>query len=134
MAKTQGNNRNKLTDKEEEIMLMFWQHGPLYVKEVVELLPEPHPHVNTVSTFVRALEAKGFLSHESIGGSFRYFAAKSIDDYRRRTVGEMIRSYFNNSYKSAVCSLVEDEMLSVEELRELVEMMETKATQKTAKQ
>lgn len=119
----------KLTDKEEEIMLIFWQHGPLFVKEVMELLPEPRPHVNTVSTFVRALESKGYLHHESVSGSYRYFAAKPIEDYRRRTVGEMIRNYFNNSYKGVVCALVEDEKLSVDELRELIEMMETKSAE-----
>lgn len=39
----------KLTDKEEEIMLIFWQNGPLFVKEIMELLPDPKPHVNTIS-------------------------------------------------------------------------------------
>lgn len=120
-------NKVKLTDKEEEIMLLFWQHGPLFVKEVMELLPEPRPHVNTVSTFVRALESKGYLSHESVSGSYRYLAAKPLEDYRRRTVGEMIRNFFNNSYKGAVCSLVEDEKLSADDLRELIKIMETKS-------
>ncbi|MDE6528391.1 MAG: BlaI/MecI/CopY family transcriptional regulator [Muribaculaceae bacterium] len=121
--------KTKLTDKEEEIMLLFWQNGPLFVREVMELLPEPRPHVNTVSTFVRALESKGYLSHEAVSGSYRYFAAKPIEDYRRRTVGEIIRNYFNNSYKGAVCSLVEDEKLSANELRELIEIMETKSAE-----
>lgn len=124
----------KLTDKEEEIMLIFWQNGPLFVKEVMDLLPEPHPHVNTVSTFVRALESKGYLSHESLSGSYRYFAIRPIEDYRRRTVGDMIRNYFNNSYKGAVCSLVEDEKLSVDELRELIEMMESRSTKRKSPQ
>lgn len=116
--------KNKLTDKEEEIMLLFWQNGPLFVKEAVDMMPKPKPHVNTISTYVRALESKGYLSHEAIGGSFRYFAVKPMEEYRRRTVGEMIRNYFNNSYQGIVCSLVEDDKISVDELRELVDMME----------
>ncbi len=39
----------------------------------------------------------------------------------------MIRNYFNNSYKEAVCSLVDNEEFSAEELRELLEMIETKS-------
>ena len=117
----------KLTDKEEEIMLIFWQNGPLFVKEIMELLPDPKPHVNTISTFVRALEAKGYVTHEAVSGYYRYFAAKPIEEYRRRTGGEMISNYFNNSYKEAVCSLVDNEEFSAEELRELLEMIETKS-------
>ena len=31
----------KLTNREEEIMEIFWDKGPLFVKEVIERLPEP---------------------------------------------------------------------------------------------
>ena len=54
-----------LTKKEEEIMDFFWEKGPLFVKEIVALYNEPRPHVNTVSTFVRILENRGFVKHEA---------------------------------------------------------------------
>ncbi len=60
----------EMTDKEEELMRIFWNHGPMFVREIVELYPEPRPHFNTLSTFVRNLEQKGFVSHEAVGGSF----------------------------------------------------------------
>ena len=53
----------ELTAKEEEIMNFFWQHGPLYVKEILEFYEDPRPHFNTVSTIVRGLEEKGYTSH-----------------------------------------------------------------------
>ena len=49
----------EMTDKEEELMRIFWNHGPMFVREIVELYPEPRPHFNTLSTFVRNLEQKG---------------------------------------------------------------------------
>ena len=49
----------KLTRREEELMRCFWEHGPLFVRELVALATEPKPHFNTLSTMVRALEAKG---------------------------------------------------------------------------
>ena len=52
-------------------MGMFWSHGDMFVREVVERFDEPRPHFNTVATFVRGLEAKGFLRHERLGNSFR---------------------------------------------------------------
>ncbi len=45
-------------------------------------------------------------------------------------MGEMIRNFFQNSYKGVVCSLVEEEMLSVDELRELIDMMESNTKNK----
>ena len=47
----------KLTRREEELMRCFWSHGPLFVRELVDLAPEPKPHFNTISTMVRGLEA-----------------------------------------------------------------------------
>lgn len=120
-----GKSIDELTDKEEEIMRIFWQASePLYVKDVLSELPTPPPHVNTISTFVRGLETKGFLAHEDMGTAYRYYPIKPMEEYRKKTFSEMIRNYFNNSYKSAVCSLVEDDKLSIEELRELLDMIE----------
>ena len=48
-----------LTAKEEEIMGFFWEKGPMFVKQLVELYEEPRPHFNTQSNIVRALEEKG---------------------------------------------------------------------------
>lgn len=53
-----------LTAKEEEIMGYFWEKGPLFVKQLLDFYDEPRPHFNTLSTIVRGLEEKGFLSHE----------------------------------------------------------------------
>ncbi|MBD5180086.1 MAG: BlaI/MecI/CopY family transcriptional regulator, partial [Bacteroidales bacterium] len=55
--------KDKLTPKEEELMQLLWEHGPILISKLVELYPEPKPHFNTVSTVVRRLEAKGFVGH-----------------------------------------------------------------------
>ena len=60
-----------LSAREEEIMGFFWEKGPLFVKEIVGLYEEPRPHFNTLSTFVRALEEKGYLSHRTFGNTKR---------------------------------------------------------------
>ena len=116
----------EMTDKEEELMRIFWNHGPMFVREIVELYPEPRPHLNTLSTFVRNLEQKGFVSHEAVGGSFRYYAVARKEDFRRKTLGTLIKNYFGNSYFGAVSTLVEEEKISVDELKELIDMVENK--------
>ena len=59
----------KLTKKEEELMQIFWERGPMFVKDIVPLYDEPKPHFNTISTMVRTLESKGFLDHEAFGNT-----------------------------------------------------------------
>lgn len=119
-------NRTKivLTEKEEEIMKLLWEHGPMFVRQMVEYYNEPKPHVNTVSTLVRILEQKGYVGHEAVGGSHRYHAIARMEDFRRKTFGELIRNYFGNSYMGAVSALVEEEKISVDELKKLIEQVE----------
>ena len=121
-----GRKRQVLTEKESYIMQMLWSRGPMFVKEMVELYPDPRPHVNTVSTTVRILEDKGYVAHESPGGSPPSLAVARMEDFRERSLADLVRNYFNNSYKSAVSALVEDEKISIDELREIIDIIERK--------
>ena len=113
-----------LSPKEEQIMQFFWEEGPLSVREMVALYPEPRPHFNTVSTFVRGLEEKGFVSHHAIGKSFQYYAAVSKEEYKHRTLKGLISKYFNNSYMGAISALVKEEEISVSDLKTLIHEVE----------
>ena len=114
----------KLSDRETEIMGMLWKQGPLYVRQMVEGYPDPKPHFNTVSTTVRILEDKGYVGHESISGSHRYFAIAQASDFAERSLAQVIKSFFDGSARAAVSALVKEEKLSGEELREIIEMVE----------
>lgn len=116
----------KLTAKEEEVMNVLWKHGPMFVKEIVANMPDPKPHVNTVSTYVRILEQKGVVEHEDMGNSFRYKAVLPKEKMRRKTLGSVLRNYFDNSSKGLVSALVEEEKLTVDDLKELISIIESK--------
>ncbi|MEA4903731.1 MAG: BlaI/MecI/CopY family transcriptional regulator [Petrimonas sp.] len=113
-----------LTAKEEEIMRYFWENDVLFVKQLVEMYPDPKPHFNTLSTYVRSLEEKGLLSHEAFGTTYRYFAVVSEEEYRNGTLRNMVRKYFDNSYLSVVSSLIKEQDISVEEVRKLLDGVE----------
>lgn len=117
---------NRLTDKEAQIMNLLWEHGPMFVREMLPHYAEPRPHFNTVSTTVRILEEKGYVAHEAVGSSHRYYAVARPDDFRSRSLAQVVKSYFNNSYASAVSALVEEEKISVDELRHIIEMVESR--------
>lgn len=125
------NSNRRLTEKETEIMRMLWRDGELTVREMLEHYPEPRPHFNTVSTTVRILEQKGHVAHREEGGGYRYYAVSRMEDFRDRSLAEVVRNYFDNSYRSAVSALVEEEKISVDDLRELIAMIDGKSESST---
>ncbi len=121
-----GRKKQMLTEKEMVLMQMFWQHGELFVREMLDLYPDPKPHFNTLATTVRILEGKGYVGHRVMGGSHQFYALAREEDFRSRTLAEVIRNYFGNSYKNVVSCLAEEEKISVEELKEIIELVEKK--------
>ena len=66
------------------------------------------------------------MGHEEVGESYRYHAAVGPDIFRSRSLAQVVKNYFNNSYTQAVSALVEDEKVSVDELRAIIEMIENR--------
>lgn len=115
---------DKLTPKEEELMRLLWENGPIAISGLVELYPEPKPHFNTVSTVMRRMEGKGFVGHEEVAGTFHYFAKVEKEYFRSRSLGNFIKNYFGGSYYGAVSSLVAEDKISADELKELLKLIE----------
>lgn len=113
-----------LTAKEEEVMGFFWTKGPLFVKEMLAFYDDPKPHFNTLSTIVRGLEEKGYVAHRAFGNSYQYYAVVSEEGFGRSSLKNIIRKYFNNSYLSAVSSLVKEENISIDDLKALIKEVE----------
>ncbi|MBO4560417.1 MAG: BlaI/MecI/CopY family transcriptional regulator [Bacteroidaceae bacterium] len=114
----------RLSRKEENIMELFWQNGPMTVNDLLELYTDPKPHFNTVSTQVRTLEKNGFLSHDKEGMGYRYHAIISRDEYSNASIGRIVSHCFENSYIDAVSALVKDEKITVDELKDLIRRIE----------
>jgi BlaI family penicillinase repressor len=120
----------KLTNKEEEIMHILWKLKKAFVKEVMAEITEDQPHYNTLSTIVRNLEEKGFVSHNAFGNTHQYFPIVSIEDYRKRFMNTAIDNYFNSSYKNMVSFFAKEEKISAAELREILTMIENQEEKK----
>lgn len=107
-------------------MKVIWEHKKIFAKEVREALPDPKPHISTVSTMIRRLVEKGFLKVEDFGSTHRYSPVISMKDYTRRFVKPLLAGLFGNSIKNAVTFFAEQEEISVEELKEITRMIEKK--------
>ena len=116
--------KQDLTAKEEEAMNIFWEKGPQFVKDMLELYPDPKPHFNTLSTVVTTLEDKGFVAHKAIGRSYQYYAVITAEQYHKKTLSNVIGRYFSGSYVNAISALVKEEHISVDELKQLIDEVE----------
>ena len=114
----------KLTNKEREVMELFWQHGPMFVRELLEHYEEPRPHFNTLSTIVRRLEHEGYIGHKQYGSTYQYHALITEQDYAKRNIFRLVDDYIEDSYKGLVSTFLKEEKLSVDELRELIFQVE----------
>ncbi len=107
-------------------MNFFWDKGALFVKQIVEFYPEPRPHYNTISTMVRALEEKGFVTYMPFGNTYQYYPVISKEAYNAKNLQGIVRQYFGNSFRRVVSTLIEEEDLSLDDLRELIREIELK--------
>ena len=114
----------KLTNKEEEIMHILWKLEHAFVKDVMAAIKTDKPHYNTLSTMIRNLEEKGYVSYEAFGKTHRYFPIVTKEDYRNKFMNTAIDNYFNSSYKNVVSFFAKEEKISVDELKEIIRLIE----------
>jgi predicted transcriptional regulator len=114
----------KLTNKEEEIMKILWQLKKAFVKEIMAEIKDDQPHYNTLSTIVRNLEDKNYVSHEAFGNTHRYYPLISKEDYRKKYINSTLADYYDNSYKSMVSFFAKEDKISVAELKEIINLIE----------
>lgn len=116
----------ELTKAEEQIMQVLWEMESALVKELIERLPTPKPAYNTVSTIVRILEQKKFVSHTSEGKSHKYHPLISKKDYTKMFMKGFVSRYFSGSYQQMVSFFTKEDNLSLDELEELLTDLKNK--------
>lgn len=114
----------ELTRAEEQIMQVLWKLEKAFVKEVIDVLPEPKPAYNTVSTIIRILETKGFVDHEAFGKSHRYFPVISKEQYKSFATEKLLTNYFSNSIEKMFSFFVKKEKIDLNEADEILKLIE----------
>jgi len=114
----------ELTRAEDQVMQILWQLEKALVKDIIERMPSPKPAYNTVSTIVRILETKGFVSHKAYGKTHEYFPLVSKEKYTRFYLNNLIKGYFNGSFQNLVSFFAQQEKLDTKEINQLVKYLE----------
>ncbi|WP_035756366.1 BlaI/MecI/CopY family transcriptional regulator [Hugenholtzia roseola] len=110
----------ELTKAELQIMQLLWQLEKAFVKDLLEKIPEPKPNYNTVSTIIRILEQKGFVSHQAYGNTHQYYPLISQEQYQEFALKELTKNFFGGSLKSLLSFFMKKNDLSLEDLNDIL--------------
>ena len=114
----------KLATKEEEIMRLFWKHGDMFIRDLLNYYEEPKPHYNTLATQVKFLEEKKFLGRRPMGNSNQFYVLISEKEYKGSALHSIVSRYYDNSYTSVVSHFIEEEVMNLDELKALINQIE----------
>ena len=117
--------RPRLGDVELDVLRVVWRRGRATVHEVREAFgPERPLAYTTVLTTLRNLERKGYVTHVVAGRSHVFRAVASQDEVARSRLKDLLARLFGGSPVHLVRTLLEEEDLSREEIRELRKRIE----------
>jgi len=117
----------KLTQAEEQIMHALWalKNGG-FLKEIIEQLPEPRTHHNTVATLLKILVEKQFVGIQNPNRNNFYVPLVSKEAYTEQRIAGLTDRFFEGSYSNVISFLVDKKQLSIKELELLITQLKNK--------
>ena len=112
-----------LTKAEEQIMQVLWKLEKAFLGEIVDAMPNPKPHQNTVATLLKILVEKEFVGIIVMGRNHQYHPAVSREEYSKRSIKQLAKNYFEGSFSNVVSFLIKENNISVEELETLLQQI-----------
>ena len=109
-----------LTRAEEQVMQVLWKLGKAFLRDIVEAMPNPKPHQNTVATLLKILIEKEFVGIRVMSRHHEYMPLVTKEEYSKRTMKQMVKGYFEGSFTNVVSFMVKENNISIEELENLL--------------
>ena len=108
------------TPAEARLLKALWALKQGTVEQIVSFFPPAEqPNYKTTHTFLRIMEAKGFVTHTTRGKVFVFEPVVSEHEVAQASVKSLLRQRFGGSVRGLMVSLLEAESLESEQLREL---------------
>ena len=115
----------ELTQRELEIMHIFWDRGESTAADIRDALDEKGRELalTTVATLVRILLDKHFLTQTGFERPFRFEPARTFEEVSRSILGELVEKVFGGSRSRLLVQLLGDEKLTPMERQRLQEIL-----------
>jgi BlaI family transcriptional regulator, penicillinase repressor len=110
-----------LTKAEEQVMQVLWKLKEGFIRDLMDALPSPKPHQNTVATVIKILVEKEFVGIRVYGRQHQYYPLVSKEAYSKATMKTLVKSYFGGSFSEAVSFMVKENNISLEDLETLLQ-------------
>jgi predicted transcriptional regulator len=120
--------RRPLTATELEMMNVIWRVGSCTVSQVQDALrPDRELAYSSVSTIIRILEQKGFVTSSKVGRGHLYAAAMPKRDYQALSLEHVVKQVFDDTPSLLVQRLLDSKNLTEHELGEIRALLRRKA-------
>lgn len=114
----------ELTKAEERIMQLLWKLEKAFTREILDEFESHIPSYTTVATVLTVLEQKGFVAHEKLGNSKRYYPLTTKEEYSDFALNNVVGKYFEGSLSKLVSFFTEKKDMDLEELNEIMDIIE----------
>tara|TARA_B100001245_G_C22759881_1_gene367703 strand:- start:2 stop:373 length:372 start_codon:yes stop_codon:yes gene_type:complete len=114
----------ELTQRELTTLEILWEIEKGFVNDVLEMYPEPKPPYTTISSIIRILETKGYVSHKAYGKTHEYFPIVSRIKYKKHVVKDLVKNFFGGSLNNVVSFMAEEDELSEKDIKEISDLID----------
>lgn len=115
----------KLSNAEEKLIELIWKKEKVFMKDLIDLYPEPKPAKTTIATLLKRMQEKGFVGYNQMGNSRQYYALVDKSDYFSNHLNGIIKNYFDNSALTFASFFTKSRKMSYEELEQLKKIVDT---------
>src|SRR5690606_35865883 len=113
-----------LSKSEEQLMQILWQQEKAFMKDLIDVYPDPKPAPTTVATLLKRMQDKNFVDYVQYGRSREYFPLIKKKDYFSKQMNGMIRTFFNDSASQFASFFTKETNLTKEELEDLRKLID----------
>lgn len=115
-----------LTKAEEQVMFVLWKLGKGYLRDIIEAMPAPKPHSNTVATILKILIDKQYITNEVHGRVHCYVPVVTKEAYSSTTIKQLVAGYFEGSFTDVVSFMVQQKDIKLRDLELLLDQLKKK--------
>ncbi|MCX7550936.1 BlaI/MecI/CopY family transcriptional regulator [Xanthomarina sp. F2636L] len=119
-----------LSKTEEDLMNHLWKLEKAFMKDLLDIYPEPKPATTTVATLLKRMTEKGFIDYKLYGKSREYFPLVKKKDYFSKHVNGLIKNFFNDSASQFASFFTKETNLTKEELEDLKKLIDSEIKNK----
>ena len=113
----------RLTQRELDIMSVLWELGEATVTEVRDRV-DPNLAYTSISSMIRTLELKGYVSHRRGEGTTHvYFPAVDAETAGESALSRLLEKVYGGSPIKLLAHLVDQKRLSEKELSRMRELL-----------